>query len=120
MLYIVPETTGEVHAFPTLTGAVKLKLNQILVNQDDLVVEMDDQSYELFRPVLRACNVEYKLVINVPEVATPRSFLFEDDPTVIISFDGLELKEKDTSMKQLKDIIGDDENESGEGETPRY
>lgn len=85
MIYFVPDGMGEMYEIKSISGSLHQKLSTILQasDDDDLIVELDDQSYSLLRSVIRAVDVDYSVVINVPDIPTPRSYLYEDDINVV-------------------------------------
>lgn len=85
MIYFVPDGMGEMYEVKSISGSLHQKLSTILQasEEDDLIIELDDQSYSLLRPVIRAVDVDYSVVINVPDIPTPRSYLYEDDINVV-------------------------------------
>lgn len=85
MIYFVPDGMGEMYEVKSISGSLHQKLSTILQasQEDDLIIELDDQSYSLLRPVIRAVDVDYSVVINVPDIPTPRSYLYEDDINVV-------------------------------------
>jgi hypothetical protein len=86
-------------------GSVTEMLVNILQDKEDdlLISELSDDQYESILPVLKEFGVAYKVVINVPDIVTPRCFLFED-PDYVISYDLLELKEKSDADKLFEEL----------------
>lgn len=97
MRFLIPTTTGEVLHIDTLVGTFKTKLHALITTEADLIVEIDDEQYELLRPVLLAADIDFKIVTNIPEIPTPRSFLFEDDLSLIISFADLTIEKPENA-----------------------
>jgi hypothetical protein len=78
---------------------------------DVLVTEVTDDEYELMRPLLVKFGTEFKVVINVPDIPSPRSFLYEEDVDHVISFDQLEIADKSDTDKFLAELEGTSSNE---------
>jgi GTP-dependent phosphoenolpyruvate carboxykinase len=72
--------------------------------KDILVTEVSDEDYEILRPLLKKIGTEFKVVVNIPEVDSPRSFLYEEDPDHVITFDNLRVSEKSDADKFLEEM----------------
>lgn len=107
---------GNVNKFVNI-GSFKDRLVAILNNslEDVLVTELSDEEYLNLRGVLIDAGVDYKLVVNMPDVVTPPSFLFEANVDKIISFDNLDLREK-TDAEKLLESFEDANQEEAEQE----
>lgn len=93
---IVPDGTGELHEIETLVGTTRQKLTAMLISTEDMAVEMSEAEYSMLRPVMLATDVDFTVVIDVPDIPTPRSFLLEELSERVLSFNKFE--EADKSM----------------------
>lgn len=92
---LVPDGTGELHDIETLVGTIRQKLTAMLTSTSDMTIEVSDEEYNLLRPILLASDVDFSVVIDVPDIPTPRSFLLEELSERVISFNKLSgLEEK--------------------------
>lgn len=80
-------------------GSLQEKVIGILTNKDLLVTELSDQEYLMIRDLLLSTGINYKVVINIPEIESNQSFLYEDELDHVISYDSLQLKEKPETDK---------------------
>lgn len=95
MVYLLPIGASEVQNIPNvLTGSFRTKLETSLI-EEVAMVEISDEEYDLFKDTLQACEVEVFVVIMIPDVITPKSFLHELDDSIIINFNKLDLIKKD-------------------------
>lgn len=86
MIILVGEGSGELYQLNTVVGEFRIKLEMITKHasaNSDSIVEVDDETYILLRPILRAASYDYAIIINVPDIPNPRSFLYEDDTQVV-------------------------------------
>jgi hypothetical protein len=91
-------------------------VNIITLKEGDLLLtEMSDEDYEILGPIFKKYGVEYKIVVNIPEIVTPKSFLFEEDIDRVVSFDMLELKEKSDSEKIFDEMIENTKRDNNHG-----
>jgi len=108
MTLILPEGAVEATKISKklLLGSTQDKFLAIcVVGKSDLAVtEFSNEQYELLEPVLKSFGVDYKVVINIPGVVSPSSFIFEEAIDKIISYDVLELKEKSDADKLFDDL----------------
>jgi hypothetical protein len=75
-----------------------------LKSDDVLVSELDDDEYVMLRPIFKKCGVNFQVVLNIPDFDSPRSFLYEEDPEHVISFDMLKIVEKTDAEKFLDSL----------------
>lgn len=96
-ILLVPDGTGALHDIDTLVGTVRQKLSAMLTSTSDMSIEVSDEEYNLLRPILLATDVDFVVVIDVPEIPTPRSFLLEELSERVLSFSKLEPSSEDQS-----------------------
>lgn len=105
MIYLVPPKAAEIHNIPNvIAGSFKMKIEAAFAN-DVLIMETNDDEYELLKDTLKACDFDVFIVIMIPDVQTPKCFLHEIDDSMIINFNKLDLIPKDDDdefMNKLK------------------
>lgn len=115
MVYLVPKEAAEKHNIPNvISGSFKMKIEAAFAN-DLLIIETDDNEYELLKDTLKACDIQVFIVIMIPDVQTPKAFLHEIDDSMIINFNKLDLIPKDDDdefMNKLK--LSEENNETEE------
>jgi len=114
-LFFPPDSVAELGITLNINvGSFEDRILAILTNKESfLVTELSDEEYELIRPILIKCGTEFKVVINVPDVPSPRSFLYEEDVDHIISYDKIELRDKSDADKFLEELGEDIESSGG-------
>ena len=85
-------------------GSLQDRLVNILTKEDKdlLLTEISDEQFRMISDMLKSFGINYQVVINIPDIPSPQSFLFEEDVDRVVSFDLLELREK-SSAEQLFD-----------------
>lgn len=111
----VPEGTRAIAQIPLkfIEGTFKSKLIEILSGVSNLT-EVTDNEYEVLREVLPLCEIHFKILVGIPGVDSPRSFLAEDNLDRVISYTNLEFtpeKEESRFMQELEKEIGEDKEE---------
>lgn len=89
-ILLVPDGTGTIHEIEVLVGTVRQKLTAMLTSTSDMTIEVSDEEYNLLRPIMLATDVDFIVVIDVPDIPTPRSFLLEEMSERVLSFNKLE------------------------------
>lgn len=95
MIYILPVGTTEAEGLPVgIVGSLAQRAKCMLEQNpdEDTTVEMDSDEYTILRDALIACDVEFKVVTGVPDVDSPRSFLYELDGDRVIVYSSLSLR----------------------------
>lgn len=85
-------------------GAFKERLLHILTSDDLSVTEVSNEEYLLMRDILMLTGVDFKVVVNIPEIDSPQSFLFEDELDHVVSYDLIELKPKSEGEQFIEDV----------------
>lgn len=126
MIILVGEGSGELYQLNTVVGEFRIKLEMITKHasaDSDSIVEVDDETYILLRPILRAASYDYAIVINIPDIPNPRSFLYEDDTQVVNVWsedlgkeliavsNGASEMEKEKEKYENEEISSEEENE---------
>jgi hypothetical protein len=113
MLYILgPGATLAQSLNEDIVGTFKAKLIEILSSDgSDRIVEMDSDEYDVLKPTLIKCDIDFRVVTGVPDVPTPRSFLFELDGNYVIAYSSLELKPPEEEKKFLDKFNLDESDE---------
>lgn len=106
----VPPGTGELHEIESLIGSIRQKLTAMLVSDEDMIVEVSEAEYTLLRPILLATDVDFIVVIDVPDIPTPRSFLLEELSDRVLSFSKLEGVQQSEGDNLLTTILPDASN----------
>lgn len=107
----VPEGTRAIAQIPLkfIEGTFKSKLMEILSGVSNLT-EVTDNEYEVLREILPLCDVKFRILVGIPGVDSPRSFLAEDNLDRVISYTNLEFtpeKEESRFMQELEKEIGE-------------
>lgn len=120
MIYILPIGSTESEGLPVgIVGSLSQRLSGMLSQspEEDTVVEMDSDEYSIVRDALLACDVEFKVVTGVPDIDSPRSFLYELDGDRVIVYSSLSLKEDNPEEAFMRRALGssDEEHSRDEG-----
>lgn len=110
-ILLVPDGTGELHEIDTLVGTVRQKLTAMLTSTSDMTIEVSDEEYNLLRPILLATDIDFTVVIDVPDIPTPRSFLLEEMSDRVLSFNKIE-DTTTVSEPSLASLLADTQNVS--------
>lgn len=89
-----------------MVGSLDEKLVQMIqFPTDELgVMEMAEDQYEAISDLIKSFGIDYKIVINIPDIPSPRAFLFEEDTDKIISYDTLNFAEKTEADRFLEEL----------------
>lgn len=111
----VPEGTRAIKQIPLpfIEGSFKDKLIAILAGSSDLM-EVTDNEYDVLRLTLPLCDIKYKILLGIPGVNSPRSFLAEDNYSVIVSYSSLEFTPEKEENKFIKELESQSFNEDDE------
>lgn len=134
MLYLVPIGVNGKNIFPVefvesgLDDRESL-IKELLVNRDNpmIFMEIDDFNFEILSPVLEYLELQYKVVVGIPEVEPLRSFLAIPDYEKVINATSIILSKDDETSKFVakmkaqvdeegKDIIDGDDSDGSEYE----
>lgn len=85
-------------------GPFKNRLIKILDSEDLTVTEISNDEYIMVRDLLLSTGVDFKVVVNIPDVESPQSFLFEDNIDKVVSYDLIEFKDKSDGEKFLASL----------------
>lgn len=112
-IIIVPDGARAIAniALPFIEGNFKLKLEQLLSVTSGLV-ELTDKEYEIVRELFLYIEKPFKILLGIPGVDSPRSFLSEDNYDLLLSYANLEFTPESESskfMKELEDVVDEDE-----------
>lgn len=104
-LIILPEGARAIANIPLpfIEGNFRLKLEQILNDKGGLI-EFSDDEYTLLRDVLLKLGVKFKILLGIPGVDSPRSFLSEDNYDLLMSYSNLSFTPESEADKFIKEL----------------
>lgn len=88
---------------PFIEGNFRLKLEQILGGKGGLV-EFSDEEYILLRDVLIKLGITFKILLGIPGVDSPRSFLSEDNYDLLMSYSNLSFTPESEADKFIREL----------------
>lgn len=88
---------------PFIEGNFRLKLEQILDNKGGLI-EFTDEEYSLVRDVFLKIGIKFKILLGIPGVDSPRSFLSEDNYDLLMSYSNLSFTPESEADKFIKEL----------------
>jgi hypothetical protein len=97
-----------------LNGPIQDKLITYLQDKEDITIsELSDDDYLLIRDILIHSGIDYKVIVNIPEINSPPSFLYEDRVDHVLSYDLLEVKPKKDTDEFLEKLGEEPDTEEG-------
>lgn len=91
------KATAEI-ALPFIEGTFQNKLEEMLAKRNGLV-EITGDEYDILKPLFIKIGYNFKILIGIPGVDSPRSFLSEDDYDLILSYSNLEFTPESETSK---------------------
>lgn len=91
------KATAEI-ALPFIEGSFQNKLEEMLSKRNGLV-EITGDEYDILKPLLIKLGYSFKILLGIPGVDSPRSFLSEDDYDLILSYTNLEFTPESETSK---------------------
>lgn len=88
---------------PFIEGNFKLKLEEMLKAENGLV-ELNDVEYSIVRELFLYIEKPFKILLGIPGVDSPRSFLSEDNYDLLLSYSNLEFTPESESSKFMKEL----------------
>ena len=88
---------------PFIEGTFRYKLNAILEEEGGLM-EVTDDEYVALKPILQMCQIKFHILLGIPGVDSPRSFLAEDDYDLLLSYSNLEFTPENEASKFIKEL----------------
>ena len=85
-------------ALPFIEGSFQNKLEEMLARRNGLV-EITGDEYDILKPLLLKLGYNFKILLGIPGVDSPRSFLSEDDYDLILSYTNLEFTPESETSK---------------------
>lgn len=98
-------------ALPFIEGSFQNKLEEMLSKRNGLV-EITGDEYDILKPLLLKIGYNFKILLGIPGVDSPRSFLSEDNYDLILSYTNLEFTPESETSKfigMLKETAQSDE-----------
>lgn len=119
-LIILPDGARAIAKIPLpfIEGDLRLKLEQILDDKGGLI-EFTDEEYSLLRDVLLKLGIKFKILLGIPGVDSPRSFLSEDNYDLLMSYSNLSFtpeSEADKFIKELNNQLPESTSDTSNGE----
>lgn len=104
-LIILPDGARAIAKIPLpfIEGDFRLKLEQILGDKGGLI-EFTDEEYSLLRDVLLKLGIKFKILLGIPGVDSPRSFLSEDNYDLLMSYSNLSFTPESQADKFIKEL----------------
>lgn len=104
-LIILPDGSRAIAKIPLpfIEGDFRLKLEQILDDKGGLI-EFTDEEYSLLRDVLLKLGIKFKILLGIPGVDSPRSFLSEDNYDLLMSYSNLSFTPESEADKFIKEL----------------
>lgn len=104
-LIILPDGARAIAKIPLpfIEGDFRLKLEQILDDKGGLI-EFTDEEYSLLRDVLLKLGIKFKILLGIPGVDSPRSFLSEDNYDLLMSYSNLSFTPESEADKFIKEL----------------
>lgn len=103
------KATAEI-ALPFIEGTFQNKLEEMLSRRNGLV-EITGDEYDILKPLFIKIGYNFKILIGIPGVDSPRSFLSEDNYDLILSYSNLEFTPESETSKfigMLKETANND------------
>lgn len=91
------KATAEI-ALPFIEGSFQNKLEEMLSKRNGLV-EITGDEYDILKPLLTKLSYNFKILLGIPGVDSPRSFLSEDNYDLILSYTNLEFTPESETSK---------------------
>lgn len=112
-LIFLPEGAKAIANIPLefIEGSFQEKTVAIL-NEKVGLMELRNEEYEILRELLPLMNINFKILIGIPGVDSPRSFLAEDVQERVMSYYNLKFRpetEEDRFMAQLEEMTNYEE-----------
>lgn len=85
-------------ALPFIEGSFQNKLEEMLSKRNGLV-EITGDEYDILKPLLLKIGYNFKILLGIPGVDSPRSFLSEDNYDLILSYTNLEFTPESETSK---------------------
>lgn len=108
LLILLPEGAKAIAEIPLefIEGTFKDRVARIL-NGDRGLMEVSDREYEVLRELLTDVEIPFKILVGIPNVNSPRSFLSEMVQSRVMSYHNLKFspsKEEDKFIDELKTL----------------
>lgn len=88
---------------PFIEGNFRLKIEQILEDKGGLI-EFTDEEYSLVRDILLKIGIKFKILLGIPGVDSPRSFLSEDNYDLLMSYSNLSFTPESEADKFIQEL----------------
>lgn len=126
MLIFVPYGTKSINVLPAeyVQGTFKNKdglIDELIANRGNpmLVMETNDEEFESLVPVLEFLELEYKVLVGIPEITALSSFLRITDYDKVINFTSINLsKDVDNAkfVNKMKESVKADKSLESDGD----